>query len=211
MNKLFLVFLLSLSIMGCSKPEDKAAALGFDSVEQMEEVKKLGFNSMNEYLSSLLPKSGCSNIEELKHAMQETGGDCNYLKKIRKEQDAEYAEQQRKEKIRKEQEQAPFPFRAEIKCVYPFGPNITFPLFTCFDGTELIIQNGEEYRKYTINDLASLNIQDMELKLRRNFTLTMQNGSTQKSILNLKIFNSVTNELVHDESAGKYEVIKVGN
>jgi len=90
MNKLFLVFLLSLPIIGCSKPEDKAAALGFDSVEQMEEVKKLGFNSMNDYLTSLLAGSGCANTEELKHAMQETGSDCNYLKKLRKEQEVDH-------------------------------------------------------------------------------------------------------------------------
>lgn len=87
LNFIFLIVFIILA--GCSKPEDKAAALGFDSVEHMEEVKKLGFSSMNDYLTSLLPDSGCANTEELQYALQESGGDCNYLKKLRKEEEAE--------------------------------------------------------------------------------------------------------------------------
>lgn len=194
--------------MGCTKPEDKAAALGFDSVEQMEEVKKLGFNTMDEYLGSLLPKSGCSNVDELKHAMQETGSDCNYLKKIRKEQEAEYAEQQRQEKIKRDLEQAPFPFFAIITC------GNSFPVFACFNDTELEIRNGSEYKMYKVAEIMSIpqghSERRLTFELRKNFEIVMQN-SDDSLILNLKIYNSITDELVFEKSASKYRVIKVSN
>lgn len=94
-KKTILLFFLSAAITGCTKPSERAERLGFNSVDEMEKLQKQGFHSKKNYYLSLLPNSGCQDIESLKHALSEVGGDCNKLKKIRL---AEQEELERREK-----------------------------------------------------------------------------------------------------------------
>lgn len=84
-NKFLYFFLASfIFILGCSNKNDEAKKKGFYDVAEMERMNANGFATYEDYLQDLLPKSGCSNIAELKHALGEVGGDCNYLKEQRK-------------------------------------------------------------------------------------------------------------------------------
>lgn len=89
-HKLLLLILVSL-IAACSSPEEKAKKAGFASVEQMQAMNQKGFKTMDDYLATLLPGSGCNSVSELKHAMDEGADDCNQLIAIRKKQEAESA------------------------------------------------------------------------------------------------------------------------
>lgn len=92
MKRAAILILLSLILLGCTKPEEKAKQLGFESVEQMNTFNQKGFKTMNDYLASILPGSGCANVEELKHAINEIGKDCNALKEFRQREAAEIAQ-----------------------------------------------------------------------------------------------------------------------
>lgn len=85
MNKrIFFVFLATvIFILGCSNKNDEAKKKGFYDVAEMERMNANGFATYEDYLQNLLPKSGCSSMAELKHALGEVGGDCNYLKQQR--------------------------------------------------------------------------------------------------------------------------------
>lgn len=182
-----------IMLPGCTKPEDKAKKLGFNSVEQMNYVKKLGFNSMTEYEKSVLPGSGCATIEEVEHAMSEVGGDCNLLKKIRKQEAEKYDNE--------------ISYYAVVTCGQ-------LQLHNCFADGGLSVRNGRDFKTYTRNEIISipglLLSKELVFDLRNSFEIKMQN-SEKDVFLNLKIFEKSTNNKVYDKSAALYEVIRASN
>jgi hypothetical protein len=83
--------IIIIALMGCSSPDEDAVKKGFSSHKEMIEINKLGFSEKKDYLISLLPGSGCSNIEELEHALSEVGGNCKQLiaQRLKEEQERE--------------------------------------------------------------------------------------------------------------------------
>lgn len=83
----FILFSVVFCLSGCSDKNDEAKKKGFYDAAEMVSMNAKGFATYDDYLKDLLPKSGCSNMNELKHALGELGGDCNYLKQQRKTAD----------------------------------------------------------------------------------------------------------------------------
>jgi hypothetical protein len=73
-------FICCLMLAACSKPDllDEAKKNGFKNVEEMKAIRAAGHSTKSGYLISLMPGSGCSSIEELERAINETGEDCNH-------------------------------------------------------------------------------------------------------------------------------------
>lgn len=81
--KIIAALFMLLVLVACSKPDPlvEAKKNGFSSIAEMNEMKFLGHSTKMGYLLSILPSSGCSSIEELEHALSETGGSCDYWRK----------------------------------------------------------------------------------------------------------------------------------
>ena len=106
-----------------------------------------------------------------------------------------------------------FPYYAVINCgsgTYKSNP------FACFNGnnvnTELEIRNGSAYKMYTYDQIIVMPLENETLvfDLRQKFEMKMQNAS-DNFILNLKIYNRATNQVVFEKSAAHFGVIRVSN
>ena len=116
--------------------------------------------------------------------------------------------------IAKEQEEAR-QRQKQFADQYPFYAVITcgeyFPVHACFSGrikTELELTNGNDYRMYQLIDIMQIP-QDqagISFNLRDKFKLQMQNSSGDL-LLNLKIYDRVTNQIVFQKSASQFGLI----
>jgi hypothetical protein len=104
-----------------------------------------------------------------------------------------------------------FPFYAVVTC----GGGGSFHAAICFSGrteTELELRNGSFYKMYTSMDIWQMrqSAAGLSFDLRNKFELKMQN-SDDSLILNLKVYNRATNQIVFEKSAARFGVIRVSN
>lgn len=129
--------------------------------------------------------------------------------RIQKEEAALKAQRAQEEKKRLEYAKE-FPFYAVITC----GNN--FPVHACFSGdvrTEIELRNGNAYKMYTLVDIMQIRPNQQRgitFDLRNNFELKMQN-SQDSLILNLKVYNRATQQIVYEKSAARFGVIRISN
>ena len=129
--------------------------------------------------------------------------------RIQKQEAALKAQKEQEEKQRLEYAKE-FPFYAVITC----GNN--FPVHACFSGdvrTEIELRNGREYKMYTLVDIMQIRQNQQRgitFDLRNKFELNMQN-SQENLILNLKIYNRATQQIVFEKSAARFGVIRISN
>jgi flagellar biosynthesis GTPase FlhF len=129
--------------------------------------------------------------------------------RIQKEEAALKAQRAQEEKQRLEYAKE-FPFYAVITC----GNN--FPVHACFSGdvrTEIELRNGNAYKMYTLVDIMQIRPNQQRgitFDLRNNFELKMQN-SQDSLILNLKVYNRATQQIVYEKSAARFGVIRISN
>lgn len=133
-NKIALA-MLSLILVACAKPEEVAKNLGFGSVEEMREMNSKGFKTMDQYWASLIPGSGCKNIEELKNAHLEVGGDCNKLNENNRKKKEE------EERIRLEAAKAAAQ-AAKFQTLYTYK---WYPNNSCKDEKESVCVDKADY------------------------------------------------------------------
>lgn len=108
-----------------------------------------------------------------------------------------------------------YPYEAEISCL-AMGQSPTY-LQLCFtdsgSGTELEVRNGQEYGMYTAFTLPQAGIftgTGLIIKLRSRFSISAQNASNN-SILNIKILNKDTGDVLYQKSAGQYRTLNISN
>ena len=89
LKKILVSIFVLVAMSSCSNKEDVAKKKGFNDAAHMEAMNAKGFATYDDFLKEQLPKSGCDNLSELKHALDESGGDCNYLKKMRDQQESQ--------------------------------------------------------------------------------------------------------------------------
>jgi len=128
--------------------------------------------------------------------------------RIQKQEAASKAQRAQEEKQRLEYAKE-FPYYAVITC----GEH--FPVHACFSGrvrTELELRNGSAYKMYTLVDIMQMpqNQGGISFDLRNKFELTMQN-SHEHLILNLKVYNRATQQIVFEKSAARFGVIRISN
>ena len=119
------------------------------------------------------------------------------------------AKEQKEERFRQEQFANDYPYYAVITC------GVHFPVYACFSGrvkTELELRNGNDYKMYTLVDIMQIpqNQTGIAFNLRNKFELKMQN-SDENLILNLKVYNRLSNSLVYEKSATRFGVIRFSN
>ena len=130
--------------------------------------------------------------------------------KLKAQKDKATADAQRVQEERERIQYAKeYPFYAEVAC----GNN--FPVYACFAGrtkTELELRNGNEYKMYQLTDIMQIQGggRGLSFDLRKNFQIKMQNSSDHM-ILNLKIYNRATNQIVFEKSAARFGVISASN
>ncbi len=131
--------------------------------------------------------------------------------KLKAQKDKAAADAQRVQEERERIQYAKeYPFYAEVACA-----DNNIPVYACFSGrtkTELELRNGNEYKMYQLADIMQMQGggRGLSFDLRKNFQITMQNSS-DSLILNLKIYNRVTNAIIFEKSASRFGVIKISN
>lgn len=138
------------------------------------------------------------------------------VKNEREKQERVQAEQRSAEKKKAQQEYAKkFPFTAVISC--SMGESSLVNLNACFvskyNKTELEIQNGNDYKMYTIQNLQSagqMTEQGLEVPLRKTFSIVTQNAA-ENLMLTVTIFDNSSGKTAFMKSAGQYGVIKISN
>lgn len=135
--------------------------------------------------------------------------------RIQKQEAALKAQREQEEKQRLEYAKD-FPYYAVINCGANYG---SFPFYLCFAGsgrssvdTELEIRNGSAYKMYKYVDMMQLQSRgnDLVIDLRNKFEIVAQNSS-DSFILNVKIYNRATKQVVFEKSAARFGAIKVSN
>ena len=109
-----------------------------------------------------------------------------------------------------------FPYEAVISCLI-LGQTPAMP-FTCFtdrgSGTQLEVRSGNEYNMYTAFTMQNVGTRDAKgslvIKLRKHFEVNAQNAA-ESMILNIKIVNAKTDDIVYQKSAGQYRTIRISN
>jgi tetratricopeptide (TPR) repeat protein len=108
-----------------------------------------------------------------------------------------------------------YPYEAVVSCLI-FGTTPSMPE-ACFSdrfgGTQLEVRSGQDYQMYTAFNLQGAGTytnDGLVIKLRKNFAINAQNAA-ENMILNIKIKNSKTGEIVYQKSAGQYRSIRISN
>lgn len=153
--------------------------------------------------------------EQEEAARQKAANERAEKERIQKQEAALKAQREQEEKQRLEYAKD-FPYYAVLNCGANFGG---YPFFLCFTGsgrssvdTELEIRNGSAYKMYKYIDMMQMPVRNGELvvDLRNKFEIVAQNAS-DNMILNLKVYNRATKQVVFEKSASRFGVIKVSN
>ncbi len=109
-------------------------------------------------------------------------------------------------------------YEAVFTCGMPGSGRAHSSIALCFSGnlngpnTELEIKNGDQYKMYTLMDLANLQNEDSDgfhMKLNNHFVIKAQNAA-QYLLLTLTITDP-SGKVVFQKSATQYGVISVQN
>jgi hypothetical protein len=198
--------------------EDKTKQAAAAAAQKEAEEKERKFKESPEYKKQQAEIERKRIAEEkeaaLKAKKEQEENERTEREKAQREKAAADARRAQEEKQRLEYSKE-FPFYAVISCGSNY--NAIFPVFTCFSGsnsvnTELELRNGSAYKLYTFVEIMQLpqNNGNLVIDLRQKFEMKMQNASNSL-IMNLKVYNRATQQVVFEKSASKFGVIRISN
>lgn len=198
--------------------EDKAKQAAVATAQKEAEEKERKFKESPEYKKQQAELERKRVAEEkeaaLKAKKEQEENERAQREKAQREKAAADARRAQEEKQRLEYSKE-FPFYAVISCGSNYNSN--FPVYTCFNGrndvnTELELRNGSAYKMYTFVEILQMpeNNGKLVIDLRQKFEMKMQNAS-DSFIMNLKIYNRASQQVVYEKSASHYGVIRISN